>query len=320
MNGTADQRVLERAEEQFGVVTRAQALSAGLSEDQTDYRLAQGRFEILFPSTYRVAGSPNTGRQRAMAALLWLGSNAAVSHLTAATLLRLDGCRTQQLHVTVPRRERRRAATDLLTVHRATTLPWWDCVTVDGLRCTSASRTLVDLAPSLDAEALEVAFESARRMGLTSARGLERSASQLLAASRRGAPAIRELLGHQREGDRALQYRLEVKTERLLRAGDLPRLERQVVVGPYRIDFALPPLLYGIECEGFDYHGSRLAWKRDKRRTSFLEAQGWQLTFVSWDDVTLRPQETLQRVSLALDRAAVPTNRAMSGEMAQHPA
>ena len=101
-----------------------------------------------------------------------------------------------------------------------------------------------------------------------------------------------------------MQYRLEVKAARLLRASELPRPDRQVAVGPYRIDFAYPFLMHGVECEGFDYHGSRLAWKRDKRRTSFIEGLGWSLTFVSWEDVTRRPEETLRRIGFALERAA----------------
>ena len=97
-----------------------------------------------------------------------------------------------------------------------------------------------------------------------------------------------------------MQYRLEVKVARLLRTSKLPVPARQFPLGRYRIDFAFEPLRVGVECEGFEYHGNRLQWKRDKRRTSWIEAQGWRLVFVSWDDVTLRPAETLDRIRYAL--------------------
>ena len=58
----------------------------------------------------------------------------------------------------------------------------------------------------------------------------------------------------------------------------------------------------GVECEGFEFHGHRLQWKRDKRRTAWIEAHGWRLLFVTWDDVTKRPTETLGRIHLALGR------------------
>jgi len=303
MNEDAYRVLLAHAAEQYGVASREQALAAGLTAKQFTRLHEHGHFERVLPGVYRVGGSPPTGRQHAMAASLWLGDGALVSHLTAATLLRLDGCETTELHMSVPRDVRARGTADV-TVHRALSLPLKDRVAVDGLPCTSATRTVIDCAPLLGDEQLQVSFESARRMGLTSVRALERRASELLGSGRAGSAAIRVLLSHQRPDERALQYRLEVKMARLLRASDLPRPERQFPVGEYRIDFCFAPFMYGVECEGFDYHGSRLAWKRDKRRTSFIEARGWRLTFVSWDDVTKRPEETLRRISIALERAA----------------
>ena len=55
-------------------------------------------------------------------------------------------------------------------------------------------------------------------------------------------------------------------------------------------------------------HGNRLAWKRDRRRIARLEALGWRLLHVTWDDVTLHPRETIGRI-----REAVPLTRAVLG-------
>lgn len=295
----SDLRYLALAETQYGVVSRVQLLALDVTEHQIDGRVRNGRLVRMFSGVYRIAGSPATGRQRAFAATLWLGDEAVVSHLTGAVLLRFDGCKTSSLHVSVPNSVRKRAGEEI-TIHRVNALPLIDRVTVDGIACTSATRTLIDCAGLLDAEGLEVAFESARRMGLTSVRFLSKRLDELGGSGRRGSTAVRQLLSHQREDERALQYALEVKTARLLRGSELPRFKRQVQLGRYRIDFALPLLRRGVECEGFEYHGSRLRWKRDKQRTAWIEAQGWRLTFVSWDDVTKRPEQTLHRIALAL--------------------
>ena len=291
-------QILALAEAQYGVFSRAQAIAHGLTIAALEHRVKRRSFEAMFPSVYRVPGAPRTGRQRAMAATLWLGDESAVSHLTAGTLLRLDRCKTTELDLSVLREVRRRV--EGVRIHRVAQLPSIDRVTVDGIPCTSATRTLLDIASIVDDETLEVAFESARRMGLTSPGFLAKRAAAL--GTRPGAAAIRELLSHQRPGERSLQYRLEVKTARLLRGRDLPEFERQHAVGIYRIDFACPELRYGVECEGFEYHGTRLQWKRDKRRTAWLERQGWRLTFVTWDDVTLEPEQTLERIRLAVQR------------------
>jgi hypothetical protein len=37
-------------------------------------------------------------------------------------------------------------------------------------------------------------------------------------------------------------------------------------VGSHRLDFAWVLLLRAVECDGFDWHGNRLPWKRDRRR------------------------------------------------------
>ena len=92
-------------------------------------------------------------------------SSGVVSHNTAGRLMRLEAIRADGLHLTVG------ATKGLLhsdiTIHRTTALPDVDKRFVDGIPCTSATRTLIDLAPALDDDAFEAAFESARRMGLT---------------------------------------------------------------------------------------------------------------------------------------------------------
>jgi hypothetical protein len=74
-------------------------------------------------------------------------------------------------------------------------------------------------------------------MGLTSVEAVARGAADVIRARGRGSKSLRALLEHQVPMARGLQFPLEVKTERLLRESRLPRPERQVPVGPYRLDF-----------------------------------------------------------------------------------
>ncbi len=162
MNGL-DLAVAAVAEQQYGAFSRAQAAEAGLSEYAMTRRVISGAWETVFPSIYRLPGTPRTGRQRAMAASLWAGEDALVSHTTSGRLLRLDGIRTKDLHLSVGLKSGLESPDVVL--HRTGTLTRPDRVTVDGIRCTSATRSLIDSAALLDDEALEVAYESARRMG-----------------------------------------------------------------------------------------------------------------------------------------------------------
>ena len=190
----AEQGLLEFAARQYGVFSRRQAGDHGMSKAQLEGRIRQSRIEIMLPGVYSVVGAPRTGRQRATAACLWLGEDALVSHVTAATLLHLDGCRTIDLHVSVPWEVRRRLSDPPFEIHRVRTLLLQDRATVDQVPCTSATRTLIDCAAVVDDEALEVAFESARRMGLTSPRAFAQRAEALCGRGRPGSTAVRKLL------------------------------------------------------------------------------------------------------------------------------
>jgi len=289
------------AEQQFGVFSREQAAAEGMSEESMSRRVMCDAWERVFPSVYRLAGTPGTGRQRAMAAVLWAGDDAAVSHTTAARLLRFDGVRRSELHLTVPPQSgfRRR---DLILHHSS--LAARDVVLVDGIRCTSATRTIIDCAALLDDESLESAFEHARRMGLTSPSAPAIRAEELCRRGRPGSTRVGRLLSAQRVGERALELPLEVKLARLLRRSVLPVPLRQYPVGRYRLDFAWPARRVACECDGFEHHGSRLAWKRDRARLAAVEGAGWRVVQVTRDDVTGAAPRTLERLTFALRDAA----------------
>ena len=55
-----------------------------------------------------------------------------------------------------------------------------------------------------------------------------------------------------------------------------------------------------VEAEGFEWRGSRARWKADKIRVAALERLGWRVLVVTWDDVTQRRAETLDRIAMAL--------------------
>jgi very-short-patch-repair endonuclease len=288
------------AARQYGVITRAQLRAAGLSNRQVDTRIDQS-LERMYSGVFRVAGSYPSARQRAMAACLWCGPDALLSHSTAAGLFQLPVASEEAFHVTVPPAVRRQA--DLVTVHRSD-VERRDRFQVDGLPVTSPSRTIIDLSSRLNGEELENTFESARRIGLLTKTVLERRASD-----RRVPAALREVL---RVVDaRPKESKLEVKVARLLRDHGLRPDAAQHRVDDFRIDFVWLAILLGLECDGFDWHGNRLAWKRDRRRIARLEDLGWCLLHVTWDDVTQRPDETISRIRQAIATRTSATHRPM---------
>lgn len=255
----------------------------------------------MLPGVYRIAGVPETGRQAAMAAVLWAGDNAVVSHLSAAVLWRLDGVVTSRVEVTVPYERARRHAH--VRVHRSRALHALDCDVVDHVPVTSVARTIVDIAGVLDSEALERAVEDAFHRGLCKPAFLRWRLNELGGTGRVGVPRLRTVL-EERGRDGALESALEVKVWRLIGVSDLPRPVRQYRTRAdgrwYRLDFAWPDARVALECDGFDAHGRRVAFERDRARSAALAAAGWRVIPVTWNEAIHASSGVVDRLRVAL--------------------
>jgi hypothetical protein len=135
-----------------------------------------------------------------------------LAFLTSGTLLRLDGFRTRDVHVTVPPDNRLGRGQTKVNIHRA----WL-----------------------LDDETLEAAFESARRMGLATLTTVGRAIDA--AGKKPGLTRLRRVVSAAES--RPKESRLDVKLARLLRSGALPESVPQYSLLQYRLDRAWPELL-----------------------------------------------------------------------------
>ena len=300
------------AERQHGVVARDQGERDGLTRGEIDHALASGAVIAVTTGVYRIPGAPQTVTMATAAAALTSGG--PTSHATAARLLRLDApLSVVPLHAWVkdgrahPRVRRINVAdTDraffrvLLHRYRDRGEPF---VVVDGIPCTDAARTLIDIAPFLCRDELGDAFDRARDLGLVSIDALARRFALLGGRGRAGTPKIRTVL--EQAPPRPLQSRLERLAGRMLAGSRLPQPVRQLQlpshVGRYRLDFAWPDLLATFETEGFEWHGTRARWKQDRIRVAALERAGWRHMVGTWDDVVRRPDETIERIARMLE-------------------
>jgi very-short-patch-repair endonuclease len=48
-------------------------------------------------------------------------------------------------------------------------------------------------------------------------------------------------------------------------------------IGPYRVDFAFVDTKLVVEIDGIEFHGNQAAFIADRKRTRYLEANGWQV-------------------------------------------
>lgn len=57
----------------------------------------------------------------------------------------------------------------------------------------------------------------------------------------------------------------------------IPNLRPQVIVGPYRVDLAIPEKKVAIELDGHEFHKTRQQRTQDAKRERYLQKQGWQI-------------------------------------------
>jgi hypothetical protein len=92
----------EVAELQGGIVTRAQARSAGLSDEMIKFHLHRGRWRRVHTSVYAIFSGPLDRQATLWAAVLRAGRDAALSHHSAAELDGLIDKLAPAIHVTIP--------------------------------------------------------------------------------------------------------------------------------------------------------------------------------------------------------------------------
>src|SRR5436190_19918398 len=110
-----DREAARFAARQRALLTRPQAQHAGLSDDAIRHRIDSGRWGVMHPGVYRVAGSESSWEQVLLAAVLAAGEDAVASHRAAAVMWGIEGiARTVELTVPAARRPRVKGA----VIHR----------------------------------------------------------------------------------------------------------------------------------------------------------------------------------------------------------
>jgi hypothetical protein len=277
MSSTSDNpRFAALLAKQDGVFTSAQATACRIGR-ATLSRRAASEWKRVFPGVYVVAGEPSY-EQRLRAACLWAGDEGVVSHEAAGRLLGLGGCAEAEPALTVPAQQHKRPPG--IRIHRAH-VPAEDRRALRGMPCTTAARTLIDLAGTLSEEDLAIAVEDAWRRKLAALDWVERRLRQLGSRGRPGARALRHVLDDCWTRKRPLDSALEVRVWRLLQRSPLPTpvpghpVDLEDDEGePCRLDFGYPEVKLALEADGFEVHSQRVVFERDRVRLSRLAAAG----------------------------------------------
>lgn len=298
MSTLSHSAVYHRAANQFGLITRAQALGKGMTAGQIARASTSGAWVTVHPGVYRVAGSPVSPESELLAACL-AGGGALASHQSAAWLWRLMSRPPARPTVSVDRSARYRRPG--IVIHRMRDLDLRLCSTWRGIRCTNPLRTLVDLAGVTSRRDLDDAVDRALATRIVTVEGIAAEIDRLSIQGRPGVDVLRQALSSRGYGEAPSPSVLESRTLRLLTGGGIRPVGVEVSVddGRYRLDVVLSPGL-AMEVDGYAYHASPQAMRRDLRRRRDLGRLGWTVLPFTWLDITRDGPRVLREVRDAL--------------------
>ena len=147
--------------QQHGLISRAQALDAGLTARQIEHRVASGRWVREARGVYRHAAVPSSGLSRLLAA--WMAYGGLASHRSAAALHRIDGYTLHIVELSVAPGGNR--AVKGVRFHQSTQLDLAKPVVRDGIPVTGPARTVLDVAAVVNRKRLDRTIDAVLRSG-----------------------------------------------------------------------------------------------------------------------------------------------------------
>jgi very-short-patch-repair endonuclease len=299
----SEETVIEIAASQGGIVTRQQALTAGMTARQIAYRLKQQRWTAVRRGVYEVFKSTDPdGVVRAAAASL---PGAVVGLFSAAKLhgigRRLEGPETVLVHSSTTH------VFGGVSVVRCHDLQPHHVTTIGRLRITVVSRTVVDLAPRIPFGALAALVDDAVTRTETTSDQIGTTLAEVARKGRPGVVALRTIL-QERSGSRPDRSVLEMKGLRVLEDWGIEDFEVEYPM-PWdrkrRFDIAFPRERLAIEWDGRFWHETAQAFQVDRERDRTALTHGWRVVRFTWEDVVDRPISVGTTLRDLLNRGSV---------------
>ena len=290
------------ASTQFGAISTKQLDVLGVDASLRSKWVKRGLLERLGPKSYAIAGTVDTWRRDAWAAMTDIGDAGYVGGRTAARLNGLDGFVSDDIEVLVKRKKRGISSAHMVA-STSQPLTRVDSIVIDGIRCLKAERLILD-SPlfGFDREETENSIDSAIRLRLISEQRLR---TKVVARHRRGINGGRILLDAL--FDAGGESRLERWFLTLVRSAGLPRPLLQKVWRDgsrtiARVDAFFPGNLI-VEVAGHGTHSNRRDVQRDEQRRTELTLRGNRVITFTYNDIRDRPDwvtsKLLEAVALA---------------------
>jgi very-short-patch-repair endonuclease len=286
------------ADAQRGLAHRSQVIRLGISSASIRHRVHAGTLHPVLPSVLAVGRRVLEPLGAEMAALLYAWGDCALSHTTAAALWQLVPTLPDEVAVTlIGRKMRNRPG---VRVYRVAMLDARDARMRWGMPVTAPARTLIDLAAVSGDQTVARALNEARVRRLVT--DAELAAALERCPLRPGVRRVRWVL--RAEQDPAItRSEAERRLRRLVERAQFPRPQFNRRVIGYEVDVVWEDLRVVLEVDGYDFHGHRAAFERDREKDQRLVAAGYTVIRVTWRQIEEERDAVVARIAQALARA-----------------
>ena len=300
-----EKELFDLAARQQGCIAHWQVAALGGTRTELARLHCSGRWTTPLPGVLSPAGTVRGDALLASAAVLAAGSEACLSHGSAAAWWGVPGYRLLPAHVAhLDELGVRRAHPGAL--HRPRALPTSWRTEVGGIAVVRPELMCYQLCGLVHPLKAERAFDAAWNLRLLSVSSAQACLTDLAKRGRNGTRVYRSILRARSDKDLPPGSNLESRVQQLLRRAGIS-MRRQVDVGgdhwDGRVDFVgdTDPLVLEVQSER--HHSALTDELRDAQRHANHHASGFEVVTVWDNDVWTNPDRVIDQVRAGLVRA-----------------
>lgn len=297
-----DEHLAAIASQNHGVIPTNLARAIPLSRYQIDKRIERGTLVRVHEKALAVAGAPTTWSYRAAAALAAL-PNGSLGFNSAARLHSMD-VPNKSTPITVTGPDSLHHELEGVVVRRSKRLRNEHTTVVQGLRVTSRTRTIVDLAADLSDGRIQRLIEDELSSGRSAWDEMERAFVTSAKRGRKGSARMRRVMG-KLEGETPTESALERRFLDVLDAAGFPRPTVQGTAPwaddePGRVDMLYAEERLVVELDGRRFHARFSAMEEDRRRDQLAVMNGHRTIRFGHRQVYRAPESVLAVLTATL--------------------
>jgi very-short-patch-repair endonuclease len=222
------------------------------------------------------------------AALLACGPGAVLGYGSAATAWGFNTRPTRPVEVIITGDRGRQQRN--LVVHRTALHPT-DSLLLEGLRVTVPARTIVDMTATSTSRELRRIVERAQDLHRFQPDAIRPILDRV--PGRRGCRQLRDLITLMEPDEDKARSHLERLFLKVIRKARLPLPEVNHPIADRRRDFVWPEQRLVVEVDGYQWHSTKEAKRRDHQRDRELTALAWRPVRFTYEDVVFEPEDVV---------------------------